>query len=134
MTKQLTKNIYSHELMCNCGECDFNIQEHEPIIDVVQDLCDSMAEYAGVNKVVLEITSAARCIDYNREIGSNDQSQHVRANAVDVKIFAAGKQIHPSRIHAYMCERYPKKFGLGMYKTFNHIDTREEIARWIDLS
>lgn len=130
----LTRNISRHELMCKCHGCDFEIQDHEPVIDVVQDLCNSMAEYAGVNKVRLEITSPARCLNYNREIGSNDQSQHVRANAMDVKIFAGEQQVHPSRIHAYLCERYPHTFGLGMYKTFNHIDTREAPARWIDLS
>jgi len=133
----IKKNISSHELICNCGCCDVNIQEHEPIIDVIQKLCDAMAESADVEKVVLKITSSARCHEYNRVPtyeggpGSNDQSQHPRCNAMDVQIFADGKQISPRLIHEYMCQIYPKKFGLGLYVNFNHIDTREKIARWV---
>ncbi|PCH98481.1 MAG: hypothetical protein COB84_01840 [Rhodobacteraceae bacterium] len=139
----LTTNISRHELECNCGECDVNIQDHEPIIQVVQNVCDVFAEIFGVKKVVLIITSPARCYEYNRipvaegGPGSDDQSQHPRCNAIDFIILVNGKQVNPERIHAYLCTRHPHKYGFGLYKGkgkskgFNHADTRAAEARWV---
>lgn len=132
----LTKNISDHELKCNCGGCDVRIQDHEPIIQIVQDVCDHFARKLGVEKVTLAITSAARCYVYNRlpiefgGAGSNDESQHPRCNAMDIKIFVNNIQVSPVDIHHYLVTKYPDKYGLGLYKTFVHIDARSIKARW----
>lgn len=131
----LTKNISRKELRCNCGQCNVRIQDHEPVIQVVQDACDYFAQIHGVDKVVLNINSAARCYQYNRsdDVGSNDESQHPRCCAMDIQLFVYDTQIAPQLIYAYLCAKYPNKYGIGSYKSFTHVDTRANRARWGDL-
>ena len=124
----LTKNISRHELRCRCGNCSVTIQDHEPIIQIVQGVCDRIADYYDVDKVRLNITSAARCREYNLRIGSNDESQHIRCNAMDIQIFVDGYHVPPDLVATYL----PSGFvgGVGIYNAFIHIDTRNKIARW----
>ena len=132
----VTKNINLAELKCNCGNCDVAIQPHEEVIEVVQDACNYFANLHGVSKVLLKITSAARCYAYNRKSeedggpGSNDESQHPRCSAMDIKIYINRMQIPANKVYGYFCEKYPHKFGIGSYKSFTHIDTRRVLARW----
>lgn len=131
MTK-ITKNIYSHELICKCGNCSVTILPEEPIIQIVQDVCDHFATECKVDKVILYIGRGASCYVYNRsdKIGSNDNSQHPRACAIDFKIFIGKIQVPPKLIHIYLCKKYSGSLGLGLYKSFNHADTRPNKARW----
>ncbi len=132
----LTLNISRHELKCRCGECNVRIQDHEPIIQIVQDVCDSFARKYGVPKVSLYITSAARCYEYNRipidenGPGSNDESQHPRCRAMDIQLFINGAQVPPALIYKYLCAKYPHKYGFGLYNSFVHADDRPIKARW----
>lgn len=126
----LTLNISKSELFCNCNNCDVRIQDHEAIIQIVQGACDYFASEHNVKKVRLQITSSARCYDYNRQIGSNDNSQHPRCNAMDIKIFVGSEQIPPKKVYEYFSDIYPFGMGVGLYDTFCHIDSREKRARW----
>lgn len=126
----LTRNISRHELACNCG-CGFSSMDWETI-EVVQDVCDHFANILGVDKVVLNITSAARCYAYNRlpssegGPGSNDKSQHPKACALDFQIVG----VSPKAIYEYLNHKYPNKYGIGEYTTFIHFDSRSYRARW----
>ncbi len=132
----LTLNISKHELQCQCGKCNVRIQDHEPVINIVQNCCDHFAELYDVEKVRLDITSAARCYEYNRipdddgGPGSNDDSQHPRCNAMDIKIFVKEKQVPPSQVYMYFIGKFKDKYGIGKYNTFTHIDTRAKKSRW----
>lgn len=134
MTK-ITKNISDFELRCKCGYCKVRIQDHEPVIKVVQDVCDHFSAIAA-KKVTLIITSAARCYGYNRQpahlggAGSNDESQHPRCCAMDIKLFVGDTQIEPDFIYEHLDLKFPNEYGLGNYKTFTHVDTRAVKARW----
>lgn len=125
----LTKNISAHELRCKCGICKVRIQDHEPVIQVVQDACDHFAKLAG-KRVFLNITSAARCYEHNRSVGSNDESQHPRCCAMDIKLSTSDSPINPDFVAEYLDEKYPDTYGIGNYKNFTHIDTRNKKSRW----
>lgn len=126
----LTKNISRHELKCQCGKCEVTIQDHEPVIQCVQKCCDYFSAQYGVERVTLKITSAARCYEHNRAIGSNDNSQHPRCRAMDIKLYVNGKQIPPSRVFDYFDSQYHDSCGIGLYEKFCHFDTRTQKARW----
>ena len=133
----LTKNISRHELRCKCGNCSVTIQDHEPIIGIVQGVCDRIADKYDVDKVQLDITSAARCREDNQFVGSNDESQHIRCNAMDIKIFVGDVQMPPDLVAEYLLNDVISGVGevgyiggVGIYNTFTHIDTRNKIARW----
>ena len=121
----LTKNISRHELACSCG-CGSDSMDYETI-KVVQHCCDHFAHKQGIDKVVLRITSAHRCFEYNKTIGSNNNSQHPRARAIDFKIDGA----LPADVYDFLTSRYPNKYGFGDYVGFTHVDSRTNgPARW----
>lgn len=84
-------------------------------------------------KVILEITSASRCYEYNRKPlseggpGSNDRSQHPRARAIDFRI----RGVSPDEVYSYLVTKHDGCFGIGRYNSFTHIDSRSGgAARW----
>ena len=125
----VTKNISRHELECKCNKCNVRIQDHELVIEVVQHVCDHFSEYHG-SSIRLEITSAARCREHNLTVGSNDESQHIRCSAMDIKLFSDGHQIPPREVYNYIDKTYNFGFGIGDYSSFTHVDTRNKKARW----
>lgn len=120
----LTKNLSRGEMGCHCG-CGYDTIDFE-VVGIIQDCCDSFAVAIGVDKVICNIHSAARCIPHNRSIGSTDESQHPKAKAIDFSI----KNVSPLDIFTYLDRKYPDKFGFGLYQTFVHADSRSEKARW----
>lgn len=121
----LTKNINRWELACGCG-CGFDSVDWETI-EVLQICCDNFADVLGVDKVFLNIHSAARCVAYNQRIGGSFESQHIQARAVDFSIV----DINPHFVWSFLISRYNGKFGIGKYETFTHLDTRSlGPARW----
>lgn len=77
------------------------------------------------NKSV-NINSAYRTPSYNAKIGGVSNSQHICGTAADICIYG----IEPLKIAEY-AEYIMKGFGgIGLYKTFVHIDVRKKRARW----
>lgn len=128
-----TKNISRHELACSCG-CGFDSMDGETL-DVWQDACDHFAKALGLDRVVFIPHSGARCFRYNRtpEVGSNDNSQHPLARALDGHIVG----VTPLKLYTYLTGKYKGRYGFGLYTTFVHVDTRttgsngpKRPARW----
>ena len=72
------------------------------------------------------ITSGFRCPDHNIAVGGVGGSQHLQAKAADVQVLT----VDPVGVHAYLCRRWPNKYGIGLYKVWTHIDVRSQKARW----
>lgn len=74
------------------------------------------------------VTSGARCLSYNRSIGSADTSQHIVCRAADVWC--------RHRTPAQLAELAKQvgvfaQGGIGVYETFIHVDCRPDgPARW----
>lgn len=121
----ITKNISRHELACHCG-CGFDSMDIETIY-AWQDCCDHFAAEFHIDRVTLIVTSAARCFGYNESVGSNNKSQHPKARAIDGQIVG----VSPENVYSYLDTKYHGKYGIGLYKTFVHLDTRTDgPARW----
>lgn len=75
----------------------------------------------------LIINSGYRCPVYNRSkaVGSNDNSQHIRGTAADVK----GTRMSASNVYIHSNIVF-KDGGVGRYKTFTHVDVRPGRSRW----
>lgn len=75
----------------------------------------------------IRINSAWRCKIHNRNIGSNDSSQHILGKAADIVIDG----MTPGEV-AKEAEKIRLFFngGIGVYKTFTHLDVRKGRARW----
>lgn len=70
------KNFKLSEFYCNCGECQERVKEK--LIRMV----DKARSLAGIPFV---LTSAQRCLVWNRKVGSKDTSSHIKGLAVDIK-------------------------------------------------
>jgi len=112
----LSKHFDSSEMKCSC--CDFDTIDNK-LIDLLENIRLHFAKPVHIN-------SACRCLEYNRSIGSKDTSQHIKGTACDIRI----EGVSPDVIATYVDELMPHTGGLGIYPNFNHIDVRENKARW----
>ncbi len=115
----LSKNFSRWEFECKCN-CVFNSVDPR-LVEALQCLRDLLG-------VPININSACRCEVYNRKKGGKKDSQHLMGRAADIWC----KGIKPRKI-AEIAEQIPefRKGGIGIYRTFVHIDARiNGPARW----
>jgi len=112
----LSKNFSRSEFACKCG-CGFNTVDSE-LIRILQSFRDKIGE-------PITISSGCRCPIYNAFILGSENSQHMKGRAADI---VTGNPIGDQQ---YFLKEYSKKYGIGVYDTFTHIDTRSgPKARW----
>ena len=105
-------------MACKCG-CGGDSMDFQTVL-VVQEVRDNFG-------AAVTISSAYRCLEYNRSIGSSDESKHPLARAIDFTV--AG--VDAADVQAYLHLRYPGIYGVGSYETFTHFDSRGgDGARW----
>jgi hypothetical protein len=78
-------------------------------------------------KAPIRITSAYRNPVYNRRIGGVSNSTHVRFNALDLVC------AEPASLYLILLDMRREGFykgGLGLYRSFVHLDTRGHNATW----
>lgn len=117
MSKKLSKNFKRSEFACRCG-CGFDTVDAK-LLEVLEDV------RVHFGKPIV-ITSGCRCGKHNKKIGGSKKSKHIIGRAADFKI----KDISPGEAYSYLDSRYPEELGLGLYKSWVHIDSREKKARW----
>lgn len=114
-------NISEHfrrsEFACHCG-CGFAAVDAE-LLKVLEDVrCHFNAK--------VKITSGCRCKSHNSRVGGASKSKHVFGIAADIKVDGTS----PVNVAKYLKKKYPKKYGIGVYKSWTHIDVRSNKARW----
>lgn len=114
----LSTNFSRKEFACKCG-C--GLDEINPeLIDVLEDLRN---RFGGKP---IKISSGCRCAKHNQAVGGEKNSMHTMCLAADISI----EGIQPVSIYTYLTQKYPNKYGVGLYKTWVHIDVRKQRARW----
>jgi uncharacterized protein YcbK (DUF882 family) len=118
----LSQHFTSQEFACKCG-CGLS-DVHPMLIDLLETIRDK----AGEKPVT--IVSGHRCEKHNKKVGGAPKSQHRLGKASDIQI----KGMTPAQIYA-LADQLDKDGlahvgGLGLYKTFVHIDIRGGRARW----
>ena len=121
----LSRSFSRHEFRCKCRrDCGCDTVDAE-LIHVLQALRDYYQARVTIN-------SGHRCEDHNTAVGgapataSSNGSMHLYGRAADFVVDG----VRPQEVQAYLQMKYPDRFGLGMYQTWTHIDTREGPARW----
>ena len=71
------------------------------------------------------IRSGYRCPNHNKQVDGAPNSQHLYGRAADIII----KGVNPSDV-AKAAELVFYNGGLGRYKDFTHVDSRDDRARW----
>ena len=72
------------------------------------------------------VTSSYRCPKHNKDVGGATKSKHLKGIAADIKV----KGVEPTEVHHLLTSLFPEGYGIGLYKTFVHIDVRQKKARW----
>jgi uncharacterized protein YcbK (DUF882 family) len=105
------------EFACKCG-CGFTAVDVE-LLGVLEDV-------RGHFNAPLTLDCVCRCPTHNKAVGGVIHSQHVQGIAADIKVTGYS----PAVVADYLGSQYPKKYGVGRYSSFTHIDVRPGLARW----
>lgn len=118
----LSKNFSRDEFECSCcHKCRVSLR----LVSALQALRDRV-------KVPITITSAYRCMEYNRRVGGVKNSRHISGEAADIHIHGMTEKemyAHALQIPAF------KDGGIGIYvgRKFIHVDVRDKKARWAEI-
>lgn len=115
----LTTNFSREEFACKCG-CGF-----DQIASDTVHICQAIRHHFDAP---VTITSACRCPTHNAAVNGSEKSQHVVGTAADVVVSG----VEAAEVYAFL-EENSTVFGvggLGSYRHFTHLDTRNRRARW----
>lgn len=115
--KKLSANFKVKEFACTDGS--------DPIF-IDTDLVNILQKVRNHFGKAVTITSAYRTPGKNKAVGGTTYSQHLYGTAADIKV----KGVTPKKVAAYVEKLMPNKGGIGIYKTFTHVDVRAVKSRW----
>lgn len=116
-TKALSANFKVKEFKCNDGT---------DTVFIAPSLVEVLQEARTYFKAPITITSAYRTDSYNTKVGGATYSQHKYGTAAD--IIVKGKD--PKTVYDWFDKKLNNSGGVGLYKSFVHVDVREVKARW----
>lgn len=117
MMGDLSAHFSRHEFACACG-CGYDTVDTElnVVLESIRQRYDSP----------VHVTSGARCIAYNAEIGGAPSSMHLVAKAADIVV----EGVEADEVRDWATRTWPGKYGIGGDKTYVHIDVRTRPARF----
>jgi len=116
MRNRVSKHFFRDEFKCFC--CNFATVDVE-LIEVLEDVRERFR-----NPVI--INSGSRCESHNKSVGGSSNSKHTQGIAADIVV----KDVEADMVQRYLINKYPDKYGIGVYLEFTHIDIRSDKARW----
>lgn len=115
--KKVSTNFKVKEFACTDGS--------DPIF-IDSDLVSVLQKVRTHFGNAVTITSAYRTPGKNKAVGGQVYSQHLYGRAADIKV----NGVTPKTVAEYVEKLMPKSGGIGIYKTFVHVDVRSTKARW----
>lgn len=108
------------EFKCKCGKCGgFPVEPDENLVKLLEQIREHF-------NAPVTVSSGVRCATHNKNVGGATRSQHLYGTAADIKV--QGKT--PKEVCAYCQALLPNSGGIGLYKTWVHVDVRPTKARW----
>lgn len=114
---KLSKNFTVKEFACSDGTDTVFISL--ALVNLLQKIRDHFGKAVIIN-------SAYRTEAHNKSIGGATYSQHKYGLAADIHI----NGVAPKEIAAYVETLMPSSGGIGIYKSFIHVDVRRVKSRW----
>ena len=112
---QISKNFKLKEFQCKDGS---------QLVKVDSQLLNRLQRLRDLVGKPIIITSGYRTISHNKKVGGSKNSLHLQGKAADIKV----NGIDPGQL-SKQAEKVGFN-GIGIYKTFIHVDTRGYKARW----
>lgn len=114
--KQLSANFKVREFACADGTDVIFVSDE--LVEVLQKIRDHF-------KAAVTVNSGYRTPAHNKKVGAA-YSQHLYGTAADVQV----KGVKPRDVAAYAEKLLPNTGGIGLYKTYVHIDLRSARYRY----
>lgn len=114
---KLSKNFTVKEFACSDGTDTVFISL--ALVNLLQKIRNHFGKAVIIN-------SAYRTEAHNKSIGGATYSQHKYGLAADIHI----NGVTPKEIAAYVETLMPSSGGIGIYKSFTHVDVRRVKSRW----
>ena len=114
---KLSKNFTVKEFACSDGTDTVFISL--TLVNLLQKIRSHFGKAVIIN-------SAYRTEAHNKSIGGATYSQHKYGLAADIHI----NGVTPKEIAAYVETLMPSSGGIGIYKSFVHVDVRRVKSRW----
>ena len=114
---KLSKNFTVKEFACSDGTDTVFISM--ALVNLLQKIRNHFGKAVIIN-------SAYRTEAHNKSIGGATYSQHKYGLAADIHI----NGVTPKEIAAYVETLMPSSGGIGIYKSFVHVDVRRVKSRW----
>ena len=114
---KLSKNFTVKEFVCSDGTDTVFISS--ALVNLLQKIRNHFGKAVIIN-------SAYRTEAHNKSIGGATYSQHKYGLAADIHI----NGVTPKEIAAYVETLMPSSGGIGIYKSFVHVDVRQVKSRW----
>lgn len=111
-------NFNRSEFACKCG-CGFDTVDAELL-----EILEAVRQHFGKP---VTINSACRCEKHNKAVGGEPTSQHLYGRAADFTV--AGPS--PAKVYQWLIAEYPDRYGIGVYPSWVHVDSRAGKARWL---
>lgn len=121
---KLTENFSLEEL----NKHNFDLPQE--VLDNLKMLAVQLEIIRAHFNVPVTINSGYRNLEYNRNIGSKDSSQHVLGTAADIVIEGVSPDDVADAIEFLIMGGMLKEGGVGRYSSFTHYDIRGTRARW----
>ena len=115
--KRLSKNFTVKEFACSDGSDPIFIAP--ALVSVLQKIRDHFEKPITIN-------SGYRTVEKNKKVKGAKYSQHLYGTAADIVV----KGVFPSEVAEYANSIMPNTGGIGIYKTFTHVDVRLNKSRW----
>lgn len=115
--KQLSAHFKAWEFACRSGADAVLIAPRLVMV------LETIRAHFGV---AVTINSGYRTPEYNAKVGGAAHSQHCYGMAADIVV----KGQTPEAVAAFARTLMPDWGGVGVYKSFTHIDVREARADW----
>ena len=134
MANQLSRNFFLSEFQCKCN-CGIDFVVDPKLVRLLQEVRNSVGQ--GII-----ISSGARCPEHNKAVHGSKKSWHIPRNGVlhaaDIQVMDPTSRDFKSAQRLYVLADVFGAAGLGLYKTWTHLDTRrigimagQDRSRWI---
>lgn len=116
-SKALSANFKVREFRCKDGSDKILVET--ALVNLLQELREHFGK-------AVTISSAYRTGSHNTAVGGSPRSRHLLGTAADISIYG----VTPLEVAQYAEALMPSSGGIGLYKTFTHVDMRTSRTRW----
>ena len=110
----------------NFRVCEFGCSDGSDRVLISEDLVALLQEIRSHFGKAVTIHSAYRTASHNARVGGAVRSQHLLGTAADIAVSG----VSPQTVAEYAEFLMPEKGGIGVYKSFTHVDVRSVRSRW----